>query len=245
MAVGQKALILYGYTVTQNNQNLTFSTTNGTFTATISVGYYSLATLLTAIQTAMQSIDTSDVFNLTADRTLSGGTQNRITINCITSASFSLLFSSGNANNLAAILGFATSDFTGSTSYTGTLTTGIGFQPTQFVYTYVPSSRWSKRFGSVNISASGVKEAIVFGEQNFWSMQFKFEQTAAVISNWEPVISWLAAQRPIDFTPDITIPGTFGSGTLEKPALELSMTEMLPQLPNHWQTPLMTFRKAV
>jgi hypothetical protein len=101
-----------------------------------------------------------------------------------------------------------------------------------------------KNFGALNISASGLKEAIVFNLQSFWQVQFKYIPEDLVDSDWLPLIQWMIQQRDIDFTPNITDPSTFYTGTLESPnqGLDFNLSEMLPSFPFNYQTPLMKFR---
>jgi hypothetical protein len=61
---------------------------------------------------------------------------------------------------------------------------------------------------------------------------------------WTPLIEWMIQQNAFEFTPDITNPSVINVCTLEDPntGLELDMTEMLPEFPGDFQTPLMKYR---
>src|SRR5882672_1955093 len=127
MALRSKSLFLYNFTVTIANQNLPFKAASlgSQLNAVIPVGTYSLSTLATAIATAMNAVDPANTYTVTVNRTISSGTQNRITI--ATSGSFlSLLFSSGTtaAASIRDLISFGHADLTGATTYTNSATSG-------------------------------------------------------------------------------------------------------------------------
>ena len=247
MALSNQSLFLYGYVIDANNQNISFATSGAevppsTRTAVIPAGEYSLGTLCYAIAAALEAADPLHTYSCTADRSVAGGTQNRVTIST-TNTYFGVYFSSGNVNNPAMLLGFYVNDYTGATSYTGYTTSGTVLIPNMIGYSYLPTTALKKTTASQNQSASGVKETIVFNQLLFWQVQFKYIPSS-LLSAWENLVLWLTAQNAVDFTPDITQPNTFYSGTLEDPnqGMALDMDEMLPEFPNIYQTPLMRFR---
>lgn len=249
MALKNQSLLLYNLQVTPSNNALDFKNASGEpeINATLTVGFYSLSSLLTEVQRALFAADNTNVYTVTADRTVAGGLQNRITIS--TSGTFlSLLFASGsrNATSCASLLGF-TGDQTGSTTYTGTSTSGTALVPDLVGYNYLPPTSYKRVQGAVNISASGVKEAIVFQIQQFITIQFKYEEEAKVASQWSPFWDWSIQQRPFDFTPDITSPNTVYPVTLEKTQADgkgigFQMKEMLPSFPFLYDTGPLEFR---
>lgn len=250
MALTTKSLFLYGLQVTDDNKSLDFKISGGgdTLQATLQLGYYSLTDLMEEIERAMTEVDDSNTYTVTADRTISGGTENRVTI--ATSGGFlSLLFGTGPraATSVAPLIGFALTDRTGSTSYTGTSTAGTALEPTLYGYNYIPPDMKRKVFGSLNISASGLKEAVVFQVQEFFQVQFKFEPQAFVLSDWTDFMTWAMQQRTLEFTPSIASPNTVYNCTLESTSadgkgLAYSFKEMLPEFPFLYDTGLMTFR---
>jgi len=249
MALKNPSLFLYGLQITVENQNISFGTssseTPGMDTArlaVLNVGYYSLSGLGIEVARAMAAADPQNIYSCTSDRSAAGGTQNRTTIS--TSGSYlSIYFGTGNASNPATILGFDESDYTGATSYTGTGTAGTPLVPNQLGYTYLPPETMQKNFGSLNISASGLKESITWALQSFWQVQFKYIPED-LLSDWLPLVQWMIQQRELEFTPDVTVPNTYYAGTLEDPSqgLEFYFSEMLPNYPFNYQTPLMKFR---
>jgi hypothetical protein len=198
----------------------------------------------------MASADTTsgNTYSAVADRTVMGGSQNRVSISS-NGTFFQMLFSSGpNATtSIASLIGFAQTDQTGNTTYTGTSTTGTALIPTYIGYNYADQNQQSKLFGAVNISASGLKESVVFNEQYFIDVEFKYETKANLPLYWVPFRDWAITQAPFDFTPEITSPTVFSPVTLEKSqygqnGMGFLMKEMLPDFPNLYQTGPMTFR---
>jgi len=250
MALKNPSLFLYGYTVDVSNQYIDFQAASGgpTLTATITNGNYSLSDVLAQIQTAMATADAVNTYTISADRTIAGGTENRISIS--TSGSYlNILFGSGPnaAASIASTIGFHESDYTGATSYSGFQTTGSAIRPLYKGYNWVAPTRTRKLFGSVNISAAGIKQAIVFQLQKFFKVEFRFETESRVDSLWQPFFDWAAQQQDLEFTPDITDPTTFYNCTLESTeeaadGLGWEMKEMLPQFPGLYQTGRLVFR---
>lgn len=250
MALKNKSLFLYNYQITTSNQAIDFVAVNAgpTIFATIPVGYYSLTSLLTTIAYQMGLADTSNIYTATADRTISSGAQNRVTIST-SGTHLDLLFVTGvrSASTIATLIGFA-GDQTGATTYTGTSSSGTALIPDLVGYNYLPPTLYNQIQGSVNISASGAKEAIVYQIQQFIAVQYKYETEANAISNWNPFLQWAIQQRSFDFTPDYTLaPTTFYQVTLEKTAQDakgigFKMIEMLPQFPFMYDTGLFEMR---
>ncbi len=106
---------------------------------------------------------------------------------------------------------------------------------------------FQKNMGDVTVSASGVKEGILWSVQQFFQVEFEHETSANVNVSWDALVQWLIAQKPIDFTPNYTSPSTFYSCTLERTAsdgkgLGWMWREMLPDKPFLWTTGLLVFR---
>jgi hypothetical protein len=254
MALTAKSLFLYGFTVDASNCNLDFRVValETPRQAVLKFGYYSLTGLLTEIVRAMTEKAPTFVFTATANRTFNNNTENRVTI-ATTGSHLELLFASGpnNASDLHALIGFADTDQTGFTTYTGSLTTGTAVvNDFRTGFNFIGPDSMQKVFGSVNISANGDKEAIVFQLQEFFQVQFKYEPQSRLATDWKPLWRWLIQQRMVEFTPEITSPGIFYEATLETSSYEskglgFQMKEMLPNFPQLWDTGLMIFRKKV
>lgn len=251
MAARNQSLFLYGYQITTQNNAIDFQASNAgpILQATLSLGFYSLSTLLAEIVNQMQTADPNHNYSVTADRSLMGGLENRVTITQQSGTFLSILFSSGPRamTSVASLIGFAAADQTGAFTYTGTSTSGTILVPTFPGYKYLGPDFYQMVFGSVNVSVSGFKEAIVFQIQQFIQVQFKYETEERCTSLWVPMMIWLMQQRPFDFTPDITDPDTFYNCTLEKDSgegkgLGFKFEEMLPDFPFIYDIGMMEFR---
>lgn len=252
MALRSRSLFLYGYQVTVQNNAIDFKNSGGgtVIQATLRLGYYSLTSLLNEIARAMNAADPTQNYFATADRTFSSGLQNRVSIG--TTGSFlSLLFLTGprTSSSVAPLIGFTVADRVGSVSYQGTSTSGVILTPDYVGYNYLGPTNYKKVFGNLNISASGVKEAVVFQVQEFLQVQFKYEPESK-ISVWEDLMEWMITQKEFDFTPDSSNPSLFYNVTLETSSddgkgLGFKMTEMVPQFPFFYDTGMMKFRRIV
>lgn len=244
MALRNKSLFLYGLEVTENNSSLDFKITSGgsELRATLTLGFYSLSALLTEIERALTEIDVTNTYTASADRSINNGEENRVTIQT-SGAFFSLLFSSGTraASSCASLIGFPATDQTGATTYTGTSSAGIPLVPEFVGYSYSDPSFDQKVFGSVNVSTSGKKEALVWQIQKFVEIQFKYEPEAKIMTEWQDFFTWAMQQRLFDFTKDITNPNDVFEVTLETTSadgkgLGFKMKELLPKYPFLYDT---------
>lgn len=248
MALRNKSLLLYGLEVTVNNRSLDFEVSAVQKLATLQLGYYSLTSLMTEIERAMNAADPSNEYTVTADRTINGGTENRITVST-NGSSLSLLFTTGPraASSCGSLIGFS-GDQTGSTSYTGTSTAGIAIIPEYIGYTFLDSTMWRKNFGVTTITASGEKESIVYNIQKFISIMFKYEPEAKVIAEWLEFVDWTIQQKPFDFTPDYVLsPTEVRQVTLDQTpedgkGMAWKWKEMLPNFPFNYETGALKFR---
>lgn len=249
MALTALSLLNYGIEITSLNQNLDFKADSlgPELTAVIPLGFYSPQGIVDAIALAMQSVDSANSYSASVSYNYLGGTQNRITIQ--TTGSFlSLLFSSGShlTTSIAPYIGFSQLDYTGSTFYVGGSSTGVGLVPEFIGYNYLDDDNQTKVFGAVNVSASGLKEAVVFNFQKFITVDFKYEPKSRLLE-WKNFFYWAIQQKPFDFVPEISDPTKVFQVTLEKTSYEskglgYQMREMLPNFPNFYQTGELMFR---
>jgi len=254
MALRSPSMFLYGFQVTKANNAIDFKSIAGpgpTHQATLQEGFYSLTALMTEIKRAMQQVNPTNTYTVTADRTISGGTQNRVTIST-SGVFFSLLFGTGPRviSSAAPLIGFAFTDQTGFLTYTGTSSAGTTLTTEYTGYNYLGPEFDHLIYGAVNVSAAGVKEAVVFQIQHFFSVEFKYEPQSKVITQWYPMMDWLIQQRLFEFTPETIAPTVFIEGTLEKDTkdgkgLGYVFKEMLPNFPFNYDTGPMTFRVNV
>lgn len=253
MALRNTSLFLYGFNVTNSNNALDFKNAalGPELQATLRLGTYNLSTLAKEITRALREADPANQYDVGINRNVGGGLENRVIIST-TGTFLSLLFNTGTraGTSCRTLIGFQASDYTGNTTYTGLSSAGTRLIPNMIGYNFLGTDFDRRLFGSVNVSASGVKEAIVFAVQNFWQVQFKYIPEATWISQWTPFFTWMIQQRPIEFTPDISDPDTVYGGTLESTpadgkALAFRGTEMLPDFPFLYDTGILRFRQIV
>lgn len=253
MALTAQSIFLYGYEVDQFNSSIDFQAVSlgPVLTATLDFGSYTATQLMAKVKGAMEAADPSNVYTVTMDRTIMGGTENRITI--ATGGSFlSLLWLSGprNFTSAHALLGFNQTDDIGATFYTGENSSGIVLIPTLYAYSYLGPDFKRTVFGTVSITAGGIKEAIVWQIQRFFQAEFREQAYSKVISEWTDFLTWSIQQKPMEFTPEISSPTVFYQATLESTAadgkgLSFEMTEMLPDKPFYYKTGMMKFRQIL
>jgi hypothetical protein len=251
MALKNRSMFLYGFQVSENNRSIDFRSVSGEAIrlATLRLGYYSLSSLGKEIERALHAADQTRTFSVTIDRTYAGGFENRVTITS-SSGFFQILGSSGprSASSALSLIGFNGVDYSGATTYTGQFTAGTTLIPRRAAYNYKSPKHKKEVFGNVNVSASGVKEAVVYSIQTFWQGEFKYEFESVVETEWDPFINWIIQQRLIEFTPDIAQPELVYEGTLDRTeadskGLGHEMLEMTTQnLPGLFRTGLLTFR---
>jgi hypothetical protein len=250
MSLKAQSMFLYGFQVTNLNNAIDFQNVSmgPILLATLNQGFYSLTALSTEIVRALQAADPLNTYTVTVDRTVAGGTQNRVTISS-SAFYFSILFGTGPraTSSCASLIGFAAVDQIGFTSYTGTSSAGTPLTTYLNGYNYIPPTMMHKIQGNVNVSANGTKEAVVFQIQQFWQVEFQHEPEAKVIAQWGPMMDWLIQQRLFEFTPEITSPSVFIEGTLETTTedgkgLGFNFKEMLPNFPFDYQTGTLKFR---
>lgn len=249
MALTSKSLFIYGLQVTALNANLDFKAASGgpVLTAVLDLGFYSVNGLASAIATAMGDVDAGNTYTAIVDFSIAGGTQNRITIKT-TGIYLSLLFASGpnTTTNCASLIGFNVSDYTGATQYTGSQSVGTTLLPDYLGYNYLDDQNQAKVFGSVNVSAAGTKEAVVWSPQNFVNIEFRYELQVN-LPRWVSFFNWAIQQRPFDFIPQVGVPSknfqlTLESTSYDGKGLGFQMKEMLPNFPFHYQTGPLTMR---
>lgn len=250
MALRSKSLFLYGLEVRDDNQNLPFKAAMGgpQLNAILAAGYYSLSDLLIEIATKMRVADPANIYTVTVDRTVNGGTENRITI-ATNGVYLDLLFATGTLATTSCrdLIGFGIFDYTGATSYQNGNTSGETVVPDWWGKGYQPPELFRKNFGTVNVSTNGTKESVTWTVQEFIMVEFEHEPQAKALSEWPALINWMIQQKPFDFTPEVSNPNVVYSVTLEKSpedskGLGFHMKEQVPSKPFLYTTGSLTFR---
>lgn len=250
MALTGRTLFRYGLEVTQFNSSLDFknSPVGAQINATLRTGFYSLDGLLTEVQRALNAADPTNFYSYSIDRSVSGGLESRVTLTS-TGGYFALLFSTGTraVTSCAELLGFTSTDYTVGTAHESATSAGTTFLSALPGYNYI-SPIVSKRVqGSINVSASGQKEAIVFGLESFLEVEFRHETQADVYTTWADFGTWAIQQRPFEVVPIYSEYATYYDVTLDSTAadgkgLAFSFREMLPDFPFYFQTGRLKFK---
>lgn len=250
MALRNKSLFLYGFTVDSSNNSLDFAINGGsTRLGTLKYGYYTLNSLMTEVKRALEEQAAGFTFDYEIDRSIAGGLQNRVKIS-ISSGTLTLRFGSGprKSSSCASLIGFNPLNVTGAELWSN-FTAGTTLLSEREGYTYLSPDLMRRVRGSVNISASGIKESIVYEVQQFSQVEFRYEPEAKAQTQWRALFDWMIQQRPIELTPDYTLSSEVIEATLEKTSadqngLAYTLTEMLPDFPFFYRTGLITFRKS-
>lgn len=250
MALRSKSLFNYGQTVTVLNRSIDFRATllGPVLQANLRLGFYSLSGLMTEWARAMQEADPDHEYTLTADRTITAGLENRVTIT--TDGTYlDLLFLTGprTTSNAAALIGFNTQDFTGALTYTGSFSSGTVLIPSLIGYNFLAPPFDTKFFGTKNVAASGLKETVTFAKQFFTHVQYMHEPATKIIAEWVPFMDWANQQRAFEWTPEISMPSVFYNVTMEKTEADSNgmaqrFKEMLPNFPFFHDTGQLTMR---
>lgn len=254
MALRERSTFLYGFEINSSNFAIDFKNSFGgsELQASLTYGFYSLTSLMTEVKRSMEASDPANTYTVSADRSYNSGTENRVTIS--TSGSFlSLLFGTGtrNAASTGPTIGFAAfTDRTGALTYTGVSSAGTILVTELRGYVYVPTTMNKKVQGVVNVSAGGVKEALVWQTQLFVDVEFREEPEAKVNTEWDLFTDWAITQKLFEFTPEISSPNTFVECTLESTSadgkgLGWKWTEMLPEKPFYYKTGNIKMRKNI
>lgn len=244
MALTGLSLIRYGLEVNAFNSSLDFKNTLGgsEINATLQVGFYSLTSLMDEVVRAMNEADPANIYGYSIDRSINSGTECRVTIT--TSGSYlSLLFATGSRaiTSCASLLGYNATDYTGATSYQSATSAGTSFLTARIGYTYQSPETSRKVQGSVNISASGEKEAIVFNVMQFLEVEYRHEPQAKAYTTWADFFTWAIKQRLFEITPVVSDYATFYEVTIDSTeydgkGLGYQMREMLPEFPFYYRT---------
>lgn len=210
-----RALFLYGFDVTNNNKYFNFknSAIGPELTAVLEIGNYTASEFLIELKRAIEEADGIYTYTASLNRTVMGGTSNALSL--VTSGSyFSILFGSGsnNQNSIRQLIGFAQTDYTGATSYTGPFNAGIILYPDFPTYDYLGPDQMVVNDGVKNISAAGVKETLVFAQMQFFQGQWKYItnfQGSTQLTEWQNFLKYATRQLKFEFTPSVSEDSTF------------------------------------
>ena len=162
MSIFTNPIFYYDYTITVNDIYINFDEGLGEITTTVPAGFYSFNELADVLATSLNNIG-SQTYSVTTDR------DNRKYIISAPS-NFSLLFGTGANSGLsvASVIGFNTSDKTGSNSYESDIAAGKSFAPQYPLQEFIDFHDYEEfAQASVNESASGRVEIYSIGKRRF------------------------------------------------------------------------------
>lgn len=209
MTINTRPIFYYGYTIGANNIYLNFDEGGLELTAIIQAGTYSFEDLADEIALRMNAVG-SQTYSVTTDR------DNR-TYTISASSSFSILFDSGaNAGgSIADVIGFPSTDLTGSNSYTGSAA-GNAYEPTFPLQDYIALDDFQEfSDASVNESSSGNVEFFTSGLRKFTEFNITFVTNNSMrkagglfvnnpnaVSELRDFLEFAITKGPIEFMPD-------------------------------------------
>lgn len=248
------ALFLYGADVTKLNRYINFTTEEGDFTAILDIGNYSYTELMFEIKKQMELAEGVNNFTWTINRTVNANRENRVTVST-TAGTLEIDFDTGvNAStSIRTLIGFDEVDYTGATSYTGVVSAGSILIPDFATYDYLPPDLNVKNDGVKNVSASGIKETLVFQQMLFIQGQWKWITdfaNAGQATAWTLFLKYAIKQLKFEMTPSINEdPNLFYQVTLESTAedgangMAFKLNQMLGQkLYRFYETGALKFR---
>lgn len=237
----------FGIEVTPNNRSIDFKTSGGgpEKQATLRVGLYSVSSLKTEVQRAMAAADPANTYTVTINRTVSAGTQNRITL--ATSGAFlSLLFATGTrtGSNAGSLLGYGAMDKTGATSYVSTNSVGTILLPSYPPQDFQPLGTIYDSKSSINDSTSGKIETVSF--TSFRNFEFRFrwiEYGSSEFAGFQSFAQWILRGGPVEFVSDRADVSTLAVGVPINVRRPFELNRMVPNFYDYFETPVMTFRE--
>lgn len=215
-ALNTHSKFYYGWEITAQNRNIDFNDGSGAKTAQLKLGYYSSQSLAIEIKKKMDALSSLD-FTVSFNRST-----RKFTIS--STSNFSLLFATGSnsGTSTASLLGYTSTDKTGSLSYLSENESGFVYQ-TQFpIQSYKdPSTNRKAIDGVKNKSASGVTEVVKFGHERFMECEFLFitniiQADGSIIrtnpqgrEDFIQFIEWCCEIAPVEFMKDESKPSEF------------------------------------
>ena len=259
MSITTTPIFYYGFTLTTNDIYINFDEGIGELTATLIAGNYSFTDLASHVAERLNLVG-SQVYTVTANRS-----DRTFTISA--PSSFDLLFSTGSNAGLSAasVLGFAESDLTGLTSYTGVNSAGDEFTPQFPLQDFVGLDDYQEfAQANVNESASGAVEIYSLGTRKFLEFNIGpttdnemrkqgglFTNDSAAVSKLRAFMQYAITKGEIEFIPDSTDKNTFNTIILERtPTSSTGTGFKLRELYNRglvgfFETGLLRFREKV
>jgi hypothetical protein len=254
MALDNFSIFYYGHEITVSNNIINFDEGGGELAATLEVGFYSLTDFAIEVQRALNDAGAL-TYTVSVNRTT-----RLITISA--GSNFSLLFDTGTQAAVApfTLLGFDEDDFTGASTYTGTLPSGSQYVPQFRLQNYSSSDdNISLIDAVVNKSANGRVQVVRFGTERFFEMAMKYLTNTAMdgqvilnnpngLADARDFFEYAVNKAPMEFMPSISARSTFYKVLLEstpesRDGVAYKLKEMVNQnIPGLYETGNLKFR---
>ena len=250
----------YGHTIDDTNNLLDFKEGVGSeLTAELNIGEYTLTDFASEVARALNdTLGSSFTYAVTVNRTT------RIITITATGGSFTLLASTGSHKEVGpwSLLGFS-SDTSSATSHAASSASGFSWRPQFVAQDWVDfEDQQSAVDGVKRESASGIVEAISFGNKKIMDIRFMFitdkpmvtgsvfQNDTSGVSNARDFLEYAVTKADLEFIPDRDHPETFTKCILEstpdnKDGLGFKLNEMYARgLPGYYETGILKFRKV-
>lgn len=210
-----RSKFIYGTTVDSSNANGDFQEGATVYLATLLSSAYTLAELVTAVQTALNTVG-GQTYTVSLSRSTG-----LVTISA--ASTFRLLLGTGANLGQAfwTVLGFTQGiDLTGATTYTGASRAGTTYTPQFFLQSYVSPDDYREAIQpTVNRTMTGRTELVRFGVDQFIDMDIQYitdsQMDGAVIrnnpsgvANARSFMQDITSKSRFEFVPDVGTPGT-------------------------------------
>lgn len=255
MSIITKSKFLYGFTIDDDTQGLSFNEGGSELVATILVGEYTFGSFATAIANALTTAG-SQTYSVSVER-------DTRTMTVSATSTFSLLVSTGSNAGIFAFMGFTGADRVGDSSYVGDSSAGSEYIPQYLLQQYISTDHYKEAVSaSINESGSGNNIQIVsYGTRQFMECNIKFatninqgtgnpiETNLNGVENLVSFMDNITGKTKLEFIPDINLSTTYESFILEstpsdKNGIGYKLKELYSmKLPNYYQTGTLKFRK--
>lgn len=227
---------------------------NVEITASLNPGDYTLMEFIAEVERALNESGEL-TYTVSVDR------ETRL-ISISADGNFDLLTNSGSTQGTAVwdLLGFETAaDYTGDDNYTADNPSGSVYRPQAVVQDYMGrDDNLEKQDASVNISASGQVQTVIYGDARFFEMNIKpitnltglhcnsFEEDSQAVLKARTFLSYAIQKSKMEFMPDRDDPDTFYNVLLESTKSDRDGVgfRLEPLIKDYYETGLLKFREV-
>lgn len=224
MSLSTFSSFYFGHTVTSINNSIDFDEGGSELQATLNPGDYSLEEYAEEVKRAMD-----DAGALTYTVTVARAT-GFMTIASTSNFTLRTLTGTRFGSSAYPMMGFTiVANFTGASTYTGTLRSGSVYRPQSLLVDHIASENFvEKTEAVVNESASGRVQVFTFGTTNFIELtirlsndytqpnsQVQIETQASGVANLRAFMNYIVTKAKFEYMPDRAVASTFEKVILE------------------------------